>query len=209
MIHNHLYTDHKNIYARLTRKVKSKRIDEGDIIEWCQEVEIDIIQDMDNMYKFVEAEFTVENNRVFLPCNVYKILDVYTTPDDTTSRIYYYKAGSFISFDAAESYTTIYIDFIGSPVDLETDVPLIIRGHEIACEAYCMWNIYFEDIISDKISIDAKNRLESRKDNELAACLSSSERHRDRQDRNRDMTIMMNWTPRPANIRLIKNDTIQ
>ena len=32
MIHNHLYTDHKNIYARLTRKVKSKRIDEGDII---------------------------------------------------------------------------------------------------------------------------------------------------------------------------------
>jgi len=209
MTHNHLYTDHKNIFARLTRKVRTKRIDEADIIEWCQEVENDIVQDMAYMYRYVEAEFTVENNRVFLPCHVYKILDVYTSPGDVTSRIYYYKAGEFISFDPSESYTTVYIDFMGMPVDLETGTPLIIRGHEMACEAYCMWNLFFEDIISDKISIDAKNRIESRKDMELAACLSTSERHRDRQDRNRDMRIMMNWVPRPANIKLIKNDTIQ
>ena len=209
MTHNHLYTDHKNIMARLSRTFTMKTINEADIIEWCQEAETDIIQDVDNMYKFIEVELDIENDRAYLPCNIYKILDVYLTPEDSTSRIDYYKVGPYISVDSSQNYTSIYIDYLGNPVDLKTGIPLIVRGHEIACEAYCTWKLFYQDIIMDKISVDAKNRIEMKMSYELAAAIGTSKRHKDRSDMNREMIIRGNWVPRLANLKLIKNDTIQ
>ena len=208
-VHNHLYTTHHNIAARLSRTIKTKNFNEDDIIEWCQEVETDILQQVDLMYNFLEVELTVTNYKAFLPCNIYKIMDVYTTPDQRSSRIPYIDLGSYISFDTNQTLSSIYIDYKGMPVDLDSGLPLIIRGHEMACEAYCIWKIYTEDILNDKISIDSKNRIESRKDSELAACFSTSYRFKDRARMNNEMIIMGNWVPRLANLKLSKNDIIR
>jgi len=116
----------------------------------------------------------------------------------------YTNVGSFISLDPDKSYTSVYIDYKGIPVDLDTGVPLIVRGHEDACVAYCIWAMYLEDMYDDKLSVDAKNRIEKRKDDAILAAKSKKYRYLDREDVNKLERIKFNMIPQPAGFKLIK-----
>ena len=45
------------------------------------------------------------------------------------------------------SYTSIYINYYGLPID-EDGKPLIVKGHEKACEYYCLKQLYEEDFLT-------------------------------------------------------------
>ncbi|MBC8315564.1 MAG: hypothetical protein H8E51_08670 [Bacteroidetes bacterium] len=204
MAHNSRYTDHYTVMAAISRMIKNKPFQEQDIVEWCQFVELDCISKTSTMYTYIEVELEVNNQRAFLPCNLHRLLDVYTIAEDYTSRVPYTNVGSFISLDPDKSYDSVYIDYKGTPVDLDTGVPLIVRGHEDACVAYCVWCMYLEDIYDDKVSVDTKNRIEKRKDDAILAAKSKKWRYLDREDANKLMRIKFNMLPQPAGFKLIK-----
>lgn len=158
------------------------------------------------MYLFqeVELDVTTTNKRVYLPCNIYRLLDVYSALGNSDSRVPYNMIGSFISLSLDTTLTSVYIDYYGVPIDIESGDPLIIRGHEDACFWYSMYMLYLVDILTDKISIDAKNELRMNKDNAILAAQNFSARHMDRNKMNRAMAIKYNIIPKPAQLKLIR-----
>ena len=127
------YTDHNEIMLRIARRHKSLVLNEIDILEWCQEVEVDTLGSVDQMFTYVEFPLDVKNGRAKIPCNTYRILDVYLRPGDRNSRIPFTKLKGYISVDATKNYTKVFMDFYGVPIDLKTGIPQIIAGHEAAC----------------------------------------------------------------------------
>ena len=89
--------------------------------------------------------------------------------------------GKYLNLGSDYKYDYVYINYYGTPIDNMTGTPLIVRGHEAACEAYCVHQMYYEDILTDKISIDAKNRIENDLTNKTRACRGDF-RHITRQD---------------------------
>lgn len=190
--------------ARIGRKYKSRILVEADIIEWCQEVECDIIGEVDDMYPYIGFPLDVVNSRAKLPCNVYRILDVYTTLRNDSSRVPFTRLKGYIGLDPDMDYTSVYIDYYGTPIDFETGIPLIQVGHEFACEAHCTYNMFLDDISNNKISQYFAEKLEAKQTGEiLAACGSHRIRHKTRDQMNREQAIHYNMIPKPASFNLI------
>jgi len=183
-----LYTDHEDIASRLARVLKesNKTIDDNDIIAWCQEVETEFCPDQDNMAIYECAELPVNDHKAKVPCNTYRILAVYSHKGDPSSLIPYKKNknGGWISLSPDSRYQKIYVDYVGTPIDHETGLPLIIKGHEQACYWYCMFNIFFPDSISNppRISPNGWQNIQNYKENEILAARGVNLRHKDKAD---------------------------
>ena len=200
-INNQRYVSPMDIYAKLSRKHKTKDFSYDDIVEWCAEEETDYIGDVDGMYKYLQVKLVVSNYMAKLPCNIYRVLDVYTTLGDSNSREPYNHSGAYINFNSDYLLDYVYIDYYGTPIDEETGEPLILKGHEQACEAFCVYNVYYEDFLTGKLNGNAWGFIVD----EWRAKTDASTggfRHYDRQKLN-DMNIILgNMVPKIGNLKL-------
>lgn len=175
MQENILFTDHRDITQRLSQYISQKNIQEADIMEWCQQAENEYILDMTALWKYINVPLVVNNGIVLLPCNVQRIIDVFTSPNNSASRIEYANNRGYIFLGEDTSLTTIYINYIGTPIT-EDGIPLIAKGHEAACELYCMTKIYFEDSLYGKINPQIYEQWSQRFNNSVIAIKQSAKR---------------------------------
>jgi len=202
---NKKYTSYLDIWARISRVHTLKNPSKNEIIEWCAEVEHDVLEDIEGFHPYKKVPVPVVNLQALLPCNVYRLLDVFVGND---RRIPYEDNGDFIAFDSLQTYSKndkgqdiVFINYWGIPVDPETGYPLIKKGHELACEAYCVWKLYTEDFMTGKIDANRWMYLVGEKDRELNAAQNGF-RQWDRKDLERISMIKMNMLPRIGQIPL-------
>lgn len=145
------------IQADLSRVFKSKNFDIYDIVEWCGIAETRYIKDIELMIPVYEVPLVVSSSQALLPCNVYRLLDVY----DVGGSLIDFKMNNHGTYLTSLKYRnrdedyaedTIYINYMGTPIDDETGYPLIIKGHENACEMFCKIRSFEEDAVLGKIS---------------------------------------------------------
>lgn len=156
-----LFTTHKEIANRLATVISQKNIQEANIMEWCQQAENEHIIDMNVMWRYKNVPLMVEDRKALLPCNVHRILDVFSTPNNRGSRLQYATNNAYIDLDNSFKGDVVYLNYIGMPVDHD-GVPMIAKGHETACELFCYTKIYFEDNLQGKIRGDLYESWEQR-----------------------------------------------
>jgi len=145
------------IWADLTRYIKTKEIDRYEVIELCAQVETRYIQDVDLMTSIYEVPITVINSQALLPCNIFRILDVYdgygtAIGYSLSDKGSYLNALKYINSGSDYIEDTIYINYKGTNIDTETGFPLIIKGHENACETFCKIRLFEEDALFGKLN---------------------------------------------------------
>ena len=133
-----------------------------------------------------------------------KITAIRYTPD----FVIYEDNGDFIAFDSLQTFSKndkgqdiVFTNYWGIPVDPQTGYPLIKKGHELACEAYCVWKLYTEDFLTNKIDANRWMYIVGEKDRELNAAQNGF-RQWDRKDLERISMIKMNMLPRVGQIPL-------
>jgi hypothetical protein len=157
MATNQKYLTAENIYAKLALVHKRKIFNIEEIVEWCAECILTIIGDTVAMYDYTKVKCIVNNQKALLPCNVYRLLDVF---DGTDNRInLFYNDGIHLVFNSDQTFDTdelgqscIYINYYGVAVDSETGYPLILKDQELACQAYCVWKLYYEDYLTGQLN---------------------------------------------------------
>lgn len=155
MIANYKYTSIDIIHANITRKYKQKGIQRDDIMEWCMQCELQYIKDVESMPLYTEIDLTVDaNGEVLLPCNIFRILDVY----DSNGRVVEHKSNGAYLYDLKNSHGSnsyykegdcININYIGIMIDCASGEPMIAAGHENAAETYCKIQI-FEEAVANR-----------------------------------------------------------
>ena len=191
---NSKYTTYGDIFERLTRTFPEKNIQESDIIAWCAECETEWIGDIEAMTQYTKKALTVSNLQALLPCNVYRILDVYTDPTNPNSVIPYYNNGAYLIFGSDVTETTVYINYHGITIDQDTGYPLIKQGHEQACEAFCLWKLSYSDWMTNRIDNSKFAYIEEQKNLQIDAAKYDM-RNFDRQRLRNIRTIMANMRP--------------
>jgi len=156
MYNSAYYISPETIWADLTRYISIVEIDKYDVVELCAQVETRYIKDVDLMTPVLEVPLTVINSQALLPCNIFRLIDVYdgyeAVIDFTLSD-----SGNYINelkyADSGEAYTedTVYINFSGTPIDSDTGYPLIPKGHENACETFCKIRLFEEQVLLGKV----------------------------------------------------------
>lgn len=135
----------EEIMMELLRTYKKKTFGLADVVEWCMQVEIDYIGDVDIMYKY-EVDVKVEKGKVQLPINIYRILSV----TDADGKIIKNKAIGGIYMHGLKDYEGEYIKiiFLGVPIDYDC-MPLIAASHKDACKRYVILQLFEEDALLD------------------------------------------------------------
>ena len=141
---------YQTILDSITRIHRNKPINEGDIIEWVSECETDHIQDVENMIGYSGLRLEVRNKKALLPCNVYRILKVYTSKTDRNSDVNYVQVKRWLNMPSNYDKDYVYVDFYGLRID-ENGMPQIMDGHLPALQAFCVHNMYYEDWLLGKI----------------------------------------------------------
>ncbi|MEO7397233.1 MAG: hypothetical protein ABIW84_01580 [Ilumatobacteraceae bacterium] len=151
----------ETIMAKLARNYKALEFDPYDVIEWCAECTKNIA-DFDGFQRFHNVPVQVINRRALLPCNIWRLLHV----TGNNCAVYNYdNDGTYLRFQRnsfvnnlsnnttpPENETvTLFIEFIGIPVDPETGYPLVKEGHEEACYWYCLTKLLFEEYLNGRI----------------------------------------------------------
>ena len=209
---NYKYLKYSEILNRVTSRLKgfNKNVSDADVLEWCMQIENEICVNVDNMYIFTHVPLKVVNNTAQVPCNVYRISDVYTNHTDHShehgSRVKFNDLGSVLVFNPRDKVTSPFIDYWGSPIDLETGEFLIQRGHELACEWYCMYNVFFYDFGTGKITTNFFQEVKMNKENEILAAQSASVQFKTRDTLNQEMKITFDELPEPARLWLLSNE---
>lgn len=197
MVLNPFYVEVETIINRIGRKFRSKALDKNDAIEWSAECEIDYIEDFDYFAQYINWELPVTNGRAYPPCLTYKLLDVH----GGTARVPYKKHGPYIVVE--KSLDKVFVNFLGIPVSEETGMPLILRGHEQAVEAFIVYNLHYEDFIKGKIHPNIYLVLLDDMNNKIEAARSTY-RYLDNARLENLQAIRGNMVPVLANIELFK-----
>lgn len=191
---NNKYTTYGDIFDRLARTFPEKNIQESDIIAWCAECETEWIGDIEAMTLYAKVPLTVTSLQALLPCNVYRILDVFTDEANPNSVVPYYNNGAYLIFNSDMTETTVYITYYGITIDQDTGYPLIKQGHEQACEAFCTFKLYYSDWMVGKIDNGKFSYIEQQKNLQIDAAKYDM-RNMDRQRLRNIRTIMANIKP--------------
>ena len=146
-IYNNKYTKAVEIFLRISSKHKAKQLDINNFIEWCAECELQEIRSAPEWFLFKGIILTVTDHKALVPCNVYRLLDIM---DDQGRRLNHYYDGTYIRLNTDSGLSRISINYYGIPID-EEGHPLIVKGHEKACEYYCLKMLYEEDYLLGKI----------------------------------------------------------
>lgn len=192
----------------VTRKYRRKKFFEDDFLAWCQVVETQIVPDVDFMVNYEEVGIVYTNNMLPLPCNIYRILDVF---DSNEELLFYENNGSYLyglkddnGISVAED-TTIYLNYIGTSIDLVTGTPLCLKGHEFVCETYCKLQAYEEDVALKNFAPDMYALWQGSLPGLIAAAKQDVYRHMDRSQVNNRVIIRGNMIPRIGTLELSHN----
>ena len=106
------------------------------------------------MMEYEDIDLTVDFDSngepiVFLPCNVFRVLDVYKD----SHRMLEYKTNGAYMYDFSHNGhkeklregEPIYINYRGTNIDADTGEILIVKGHEEACKTFCKIQMFEED----------------------------------------------------------------
>jgi len=145
------YTNHIEIKARIARIHKHKEMSDEDILEWCAECCIEYIQDSSYYVEHLSVKLPVVNRIVQVPCYLHKINDLYYAISEPKSVVRYIHNGSYLILEENYKRDYVFMNFWGLPIDPKTSYPLILKGHEQACQAFCVRNLYYEDFMTGKI----------------------------------------------------------
>ena len=148
VVNNQKFVSVDVIAYELGQTFKSKNWNIGDIRTWCSVVETRYVKDIETMAEFEEIDLTVDNGMVLLPCNIFRILDVYKSENEILE---YKNNGSYLYDFKINGHkanyvdgTKLYIDYRGVNVDNNGEI-LIVKGHEEACKTYCKLQMFEED----------------------------------------------------------------
>lgn len=205
---NSLYLSPLTVMADIARIFKSKPLEKGSIIEWCAQVEIEYIKDISTMIKILEYPLTVVGNAAKLPCNVFRILDVY---EDINSqrRVIYNNNGSYLynitDINKAEydDGTVIYMNYVGLYID-DNGYPLIYTTHRPACETYCKIKLFEEDTAYGKFDRNMWGMWNNQFSGQIHAAKSTFQ-NMDQKKMNDMIVISANMIPRVYEIPLTQN----
>lgn len=156
------YITHDVILKSLRRNFKSIEFDEEDVLNWCQEVETLYVADPNAMVKYLEIPLNVTNTRrVKIPTNNFKLLDVYAPAEynyqgrsNRQRRVNFREQARYIVLDNDYDHDRVMINYIGTPLDDDTCLPLINADHQPACETFCKINAFEEHSAFNKISVN-------------------------------------------------------
>jgi hypothetical protein len=210
---NQKYVTAENILARLATKVKNKNYSIEEIVQWCAECTIEIVGNPLSMYTYNKVKLYVEKNKALLPCNLYRLYDVYDVNEYRHRD--YFNDGTHLIFPFPYSFQTdesnrqfVYVNYKGIAVDPKTGWPLILRGHELACEAYCIKQLYREDYYSGKIPQHVWADISFEASNQCAAA-NNGFRHETNDDMRQIMLMVHNMIPRMSELPMLHLDGIE
>ena len=98
------------------------------------------------------------NNMLLLPCNVFRLLDVY---ESRNKKLTYKNNGAYL-YDfryngIKQTYPNgfkLYLNYVGINIDETTGELLIVKGHEEACKTFCKIEAFAEDAAYGRFSKD-------------------------------------------------------
>lgn len=158
------YITYEDVLSSLENQHKNTTFQDENILNWCMDVETIFIADPDSMWKYLEIPLSVVSQKVALPSNLYKLIDVYD-PEDPNIRIPYHRRGSVLLVNENYNKDTVSINYAGTPLDRDTCMPLIYVSHKPACEVYCKIQHYEEDVLLAKVNqniyFDWKQRFDN------------------------------------------------
>jgi hypothetical protein len=195
------------IYNRIARVYKNKirEFNISNFIEWCATVEIEYIGSFEQFVPVSNHKLTVQNRRAKLPCNIYTIQDVM----DGDDRVYNYRNNGVYLFFDNHNYVDgkkIEINYLGIAIDEDSGLPLHLRGHEAACEHYCLHHMLAEDYLLGKIPENKYERI-SRNFDDAVDAAKSSHRHVSADERHQFLAAMANMIHNPNFIPFKNNVT--
>lgn len=209
---NQKYITAEHIMARLSQKHKQKNFSINEIVQWSAECSIEIVGNPDVMAPYRGVELKIEQFKALLPCNVYRLLDVYDNNDNRIDN--YANDGIHIIFQSGQQFNTnddgdqvVKVNYIGINVDTKTGYPLIPRGHELACEAYCVYNLYYEDFLTGKINGNAWSYIDNAKMIQCEAAKGGF-RHYSNDDMKKYLNVVMNMIPNMKRIPMYHLDGV-
>lgn len=154
-----LFSTADDIQGRLNAQWRGKDFDPQLVGQYCAEVEVEHICDVSVMWKFYKVPLEVGPSKMVLtPCNIYKIVELMDQYDE---RLIYNKTRTHLTNirnaerdedQYPDVGDTLYITYIGVPVDEETGMILIPSGHEIACETWNKIKFFEEDYANGNIN---------------------------------------------------------
>lgn len=165
---NNLFFIPDLIYSRLlkTYRVKMNEYHIGDIIDWCAELEQEILVDVEALINFKRVQIgfpqddgtlTIENDMAPVPRFVYRISRISDENNDTIRGAGY--NGSYIILPSDFEGEKVYIDGYSLPFDPETKRPLLLKGHEQAAYHYCVLKMFEEDISMQRVAFNIGQQL--------------------------------------------------
>jgi len=167
---NYLYVNYKQVAAELSSEIKHKQFTDDDIYAWCAEAINIYIADIEFMWKYLEMGFEIVDQRVLVPCNTFRIIDVF---DASERNLDFFNTGTYLydiklNNDNLDDGEIVYLNYYGSPVNEAGDL-LIAKDFVPACNFFCKTKIYFEDYIEGKIPMQMYWDLQRRFDNSADA----------------------------------------
>ena len=148
-IQNNKYSSYRVVHSELNRIYKHKPFDINDVQEWCAQVETRYTDNADTLVHFLQICLTVENGMALTPCNITRILDIYSDPDNENSVVNASDNGVYLIMPVDYSLDYVYINYVGCPINEEGEI-LILKGHEEVCKTYCKINHFEEDVTNRK-----------------------------------------------------------
>jgi hypothetical protein len=152
MLPNNKFFTAAEIYVRLLSAYpkKGSEISKINVMRWCSEVVTEYLTDPVGMiphFKFrlgdqVGTEIKIVDGKVELPLDCFKLEAVYDQNNSLVRDCS--NQGEYIHFSSAYTPTEVYIDYYSIPVD-DDGFPLVKRGYEAACYAYCVYKMFEED----------------------------------------------------------------
>jgi hypothetical protein len=146
------YVTAVDIYMRIISTFKSKaaEISKIEVVRWCSEVITDYLKDPVGLvahkkYCVVDgvAPKVITNGMATLPTDIFKLEGVYNEVNGFATNFTY--QGDYLIFSDDYMPEKVYIDYYSLPVDEVTGYPLIKKGYEPACYAYCVYKMFEED----------------------------------------------------------------
>lgn len=140
------------IFVRLLSSFprKGSEISKVNVMRWCSEVVTEYLIDPVGMIRHEKVQlgvlqngvYKILNNKVELPTDVFKLETVYDENNNLVED--WTNQGQYVQFSTAKTPNKVFITYYSIPAD-EDGFPLIKRGYEAACYAYCVYKMFEED----------------------------------------------------------------
>jgi hypothetical protein len=207
------YITAESIGAMIARNYKGLEFEIGDLVEWCAEAENNI-GEFEALQRYKNVPLEIKNKKALLPCNVFRLLEIRGAG---CSIMNYENNGTYLLF-ADNSFTnnmsqsfssppnhgilTVFIDYVGIPIDEATNMPVIMDGHQEACYWYCLTKLLFEKYMNNGIDQGRWNFIQEMYGHYVHKAKSSM-RYTSREDMDRMMMIQYNMVPK---VRMPRNN---